>query len=148
MAHLPRRSNVPILNIDGFLARWFHARLNSHSGPILQTMSFAGSGTLMSVALVLGVFLLAYRRRWQALITLILSVPLGIVLGEVIKVIVRRPRPYVMGPFVDWAGYSFPSGHAISATLFYGFLVVWLCTRLKSKWWRALTAFSGILVTI
>src|SRR5438477_8025440 len=97
---------VSCLKIDHQLSTWFHSRLNASTGPFWEAISFAASGTLMFVTLVLSVLLLAGKRRWQSLVTLVLTVPCGILLGEGLKLIVRRQRPYLVGPFVNWSGYS------------------------------------------
>jgi undecaprenyl-diphosphatase len=54
-------------------------------------------------------------------------------LNEWIKVLVHRHRPFVDGPFVDWSGYSFASGHTIGATLLYGQLLLFVLPVIKSK---------------
>ena len=36
---------------------------------------------------------------------------LRLLLNEWLKLAVHRNRPFVEGPFVDWSGYSFASGH-------------------------------------
>ena len=46
-----------------------------------------------------------------SLVMLIIAVPGGMLLNEWLKVAVHRQRPFVEGPFVDWSGYSFASGH-------------------------------------
>jgi undecaprenyl-diphosphatase len=51
-------------------------------------------------------------------------------------------------PFVDWAGYSFPSGHAISATLLYGFLCISLFGIVRERHWRALTVAVSAVITL
>jgi membrane-associated phospholipid phosphatase len=137
-----------LTSLDHQLASWFHTRLDDSSGPMLQALSFAGGGTLMFITLVAGVLVLLRRRHWHALLTLILTVPCGILSGEAIKLIVQRQRPYLSGPFVDWSGYSFPSGHAISATLFYGILTMWLCPIVQARHWRVGIAVGAVLVTL
>ena len=134
--------------LDHQLATWFHAHLNGTTGPLWQAVSFTAGGTIMWVVLVSGVVLLACRKRWHALLTLVLTVPCGVLVGEGIKLLVQRQRPYLVGPFVDWAGYSFPSGHAISATLLYGFLCITLFRFVQSKPWRALEFFATVLITL
>ncbi len=136
------------LSVDHQLATWFHAHLNGSTGPIWQAISFIGGGSVMSVVLVAGVLFLTLKRRWHSLFTLVLTVPCGILAGEAIKLIVQRQRPYLVGPFVDWVGYSFPSGHAISATLLYGFLCVMLFRFVESKHWRALAAGATAVITL
>jgi len=147
-ALFPAYLALSIAAVDDRLARWFHARLNGLTGPAWQALSFAAGGKLMLVALVSAVLLLAYKRRWERLLTLVLTVPCGILIGEILKLIVRRPRPYLQGPFVDWVGYSFPSGHAISAPLFYGFLSIWLCSVIRARRWRAFGVCLSVLMTL
>jgi len=54
-------------------------------------------------------------------------------LNEGIKMLVHRQRPFLAGPFVDWSGYSFASGHTIGATLLYGQLALFVLPVVKSK---------------
>jgi undecaprenyl-diphosphatase len=61
-------------------------------------------------------------------VTLIVAVPGEMLLNECVKVLVHRHRPLVDGPFVDWSGYSFASGHTIGATLLYGQLLLFVLT--------------------
>src|SRR2546423_7107177 len=133
---------------DHQLATWFHARLNGTAGPLVQAISFAAGPALMFNVLVGGVLMLAWRRRWHALASLVLTVPCGVILGELLKLIVRRQRPYLVGPFVDWVGYSFPSGHAISATLLYGFLAVCLWRVIEGRHWRVVTVFLAAVMAM
>jgi undecaprenyl-diphosphatase len=67
-------------------------------------------------------------------------------LNELVKVLVHRHRPFVDGPFVDWSGYSFASGHTIGATLLYGQLLLFVLPALKARQWRILTVCSAALL--
>src|SRR5207248_6667831 len=81
---------------------------------------------------------------WLSLVTLIVAVPGGMLLNEWVKVLVHRQRPFIDGPFVDWSGYSFASGHTIGATLLYGQLLLLLLPVLKARHWRLLSMLSAI----
>ena len=74
---------------------------------------------------------------------LIVAVPGGMLLNEWLKLAVHRQRPFVEGPYVDWSGYSFASGHTIAATLLYGQLLLFLLPLLKTRHWRALCICSA-----
>jgi membrane-associated phospholipid phosphatase len=65
-------------------------------------------------------------------------------LNEWIKILVHRQRPFLDGPFVDWSGYSFASGHTIRATLLYGQLLLFIPPALKARHWRLLSILSAI----
>src|SRR5262249_450036 len=57
----------------------------------------------------------------------------GMLLNEWVKLLVHRHRPFVDGPFVNWSGYSFASGHTMGATLLYGQLLLFLLPLLKGR---------------
>ena len=75
---------------------------------------------------------------------LIVAVPGGMLLNEWVKVVVHRQRPFVDGPFVDWSGYSFASGHTIGATLLYGQLLLFVLPCLRARHWRLLSVLSAV----
>src|SRR5438034_10842272 len=85
-----------------------------------------------------------WKRWWPSLVTLIVAVPGGMMLNELVKQLVHRHRPFVDGPFVDWSGYSFASGHTIGVTLLYGQLALFILPALKARHWRLLSIFSAI----
>lgn len=63
-------------------------------------------------------------------------------LTQFLKLLIGRMRP-PDGARVLWDGYSFPSGHALGATVFYGFLLFLILRYSKNNWIRKL--FSAIL---
>ena len=89
---------------------------------------------------------LIWKRHWLSLFTLIVAVPGGMLLNELIKVVVHRPRPFLEGPFVDWSGYSFASGHTIGATLLYGQLALLLLPIVKARSGRAVMIGAAVLL--
>jgi len=58
------------------------------------------------------------RRAWGWLLALVLTVPAGSLVCEVLKDTFHRARPQWEHPLVAVAGFSFPSGHAMAATTF------------------------------
>ena len=139
----------PLVGPDQALATWFHSHLTPFFVAILRGLSEPASGEWIGVALFLGVSFFAWKRLWPSLATLIIAVPGGMLLNELIKVLVQRPRPFVEGPFVDWGGYSFASGHTIGATLLYGQLLLFLLPILKSRRYRAVAiGLASVLVLL
>jgi len=96
------------------------------------------------VVLVALVLFFAWKRWWASLVMLIVAVPGGMLLNEWLKLAVHRQRPFIEGPYVDWSGYSFASGHTIAATLLYGQLLLFLLPLLKTRHWRVLCIFSAV----
>ena len=139
-------SGDPLTLVDTQLAAWFH----THSTPLItQSMLIISGlqGTLgMSIyALLFGIFLMRTKQCYW-LLTLILTVPGGMLLNVLMKQIFQRARPSFTDPIITLTTYSFPSGHAAGATLFYGILAAFLVTHI-SKWrWRAVVVLVAILL--
>jgi membrane-associated phospholipid phosphatase len=129
---------------DQWLTSWFHSRLTPTFVSVLRAFSALGCGEWIGVVVFALALLFAWKRWWPSLVTLIVAVPGGMLLNEWVKMLVHRQRPFVNGPFVDWSGYSFASGHTIGATLLYGQLMVFILPSLKTRHWRLLSIFSAI----
>ncbi len=102
---------------------------------------------LVPVAATIGV--LAYRRlrTWRPMIILG-SVLLGsVVLYDIVKALVGRPRPDV-GPLVATAtGSSFPSGHVTQSAAVYGALAL-MITPLVSSWEQRVATWSTAILVV
>ena len=134
----------PLWSADHGIATWFHERLTPAFVTVLHAFAEFGSGEWIGIVLFGLVLFFAWKRSWPSLFTLIISVPGGMLLNEWLKLVVHRHRPFVEGPFVDWSGYSFASGHTIAATLLYGQLLLFVLPVLKARHWRLLCIFSAI----
>jgi undecaprenyl-diphosphatase len=114
------QEEITVLDLQ--IANWFNA---NHFEPMTSIM-LAISITHMMVGVLLMMAALAYHmwRKQQKywLWALLLSVPCGMLLNVFLKYVFQRSRPVFEEPLVTLATYSFPSGHASAATLFYGLL--------------------------
>src|SRR5947207_5480042 len=136
----------PLLGPDHQIANWFHAHLTQSVVTFLRALSEPGSGQWIGVVVFLGVLFFAWKKHWPSLATLVVAVPGGMLLNELVKVLVHRPRPFLAGWFVDWSGYSFASGHTIGATLLYGQLALFILPMMKRRRWRTLTVSGAALL--
>ena len=134
----------PLADPDHELAGWFHERLTPAFVSVLHAFTHFGSGEWIGLVMFGLVLFFVWKRWWPSLVTLIVAVPGGMLLNEWLKVLVHRERPFVDGPFVDWSGYSFASGHTIGATLLYGQLLLFVLPALKGRHWRLLSILSAI----
>ena len=129
----------PLAGTDHQVATWFHSHLSRAFVAVLHVFTEFGASESIGVVLFLVVVFFIWKRWWPSLVTLIVAVPGGMLLNEWIKVLVHRHRPFVDGPFVDWSGYSFASGHTIGATLLYGQLALFIVPAIKRRRWRIVT---------
>jgi membrane-associated phospholipid phosphatase len=133
----------PFAGLDHGIANWFHAHLTPVFVGVLRGFAELGASEWICVALSLLVLGFVWKRWWPSLVTLIIAVPGGMMLNELVKLLVHRHRPFADGWFVDWSGYSFASGHTIGATLLYGQLALFVLPSIKSRRWRAVTVSTA-----
>jgi membrane-associated phospholipid phosphatase len=138
----------PFQSTDQGIAIWFHEQLTPAFVSVLHGFTEFGSGEWIGIVLFALVLFFAWKRWWPSLVTLIVAVPGGMLLNEWLKILVHRHRPFLDGPFVDWSGYSFASGHTIGATLLYGQLLLFVLPVLKARHWRLLCIFSAISLVL
>jgi len=136
----------PLAGPDHEVAGWFHAHLTRTFVTVLRAFTEFGSSEWIGVVLFFMVLYFVWKRYWPSLVTLVVAVPGGMLLNEWVKILVHRQRPFLEGPFVDWSGYSFASGHTIGATLLYGQLALFVLPAMKARHWRRLTVASAALL--
>jgi len=135
-------------SIDTSIAVWLRAHLTPASADALLAVTTLGSELWVTSILLLTLAYLAWKRHWHKCAALLLTVPCGTLMGQLIKIAVQRPRPFLSGPTGDWGGYSFPSGHTLAATLLYGFLLFLLIPLAQRRRWRAALFVGGLLLIL
>lgn len=140
----------PLASADSGLATWFHAHLTPHFVTLLRALCEPGSSEWVAIVISCLVAFFVWKRSWPSLVTLVVAVPGGMLLNELVKILVHRHRPFVDGPFVDWSGYSFASGHTIGATLLYGQLLLFALPLIRSRRARrtVISAAATIVVLV
>jgi undecaprenyl-diphosphatase len=133
---------------DVAILRW----LGAHHTPALTTMAteLTPLGTGIVVLTIVGVstlFLWHTEHRVSAQL-LLTAVAGGIILNNALKLVFNRSRPDVFEWLTTASSSSFPSGHAMSATICYG-TVAYLVARLQDRRWsRVLTLMGAALLIL
>ena len=139
-------TNDPLARWDVTFARWLAERRTTAGVDFFRTMTWVGSpATAVVVGAVACAFL--YRRRRVVDAGLIVLVVGGAeLLNTTLKLAFHRQRPEVA--FVHLDTYSYPSGHAMMATAFYGALAYLLCRRLSGFWASVGVVAAAILLVV
>lgn len=119
---------------------------------VMQAISWPGytpQAFILVFGFLVGMYLLGLR--WEAVMTTVAGVGAD-VLDILVKLVVHRPRPSadLVHVFKNLTSYSFPSGHVVFYTGFFGFLWFLSFTLLKPSWKRTLLLilFGGLVVWI
>lgn len=100
--------------------------ITSRLTPLMKGVTFLGSSTFLLPAYVLLIIFYLFNKQRRRSIEILLIGSLGILLNYLMKLFYHRARP--AGPLISpLKSFSFPSGHAMSAFIFYGLLIylVW-----------------------
>ncbi len=124
----------PLTVLDAQLSNWLE--LHRTSGLTSTMLGITSLGDTVIVISVTSGFLiyLISRKRYYWTAAVASSVFGGMLLNRFLKLAFQRPRPYFENPILTFTDYSFPSGHTMAATVFFGVVAAYLVTRTQE--WR------------
>ena len=127
---------------------WVQQQITPVHTALMLLLTELGSTAVMVVLTASVAAVLVLRRSDYWLARLGLTVPGCMLLNEVLKYLFHRSRPFLAHPLVKLETYSFPSGHAVSATVFYGFLAILLCSSVPSKVGRVVIRLGAMALIL
>lgn len=137
---------VFLLQLDLYINDFF---LKYATDPYLNVMNYITNIfspttiTLASFAFIL--YFISNRKYYFATVST-LSIGGGYVFTFLIKNLVMRLRPE--NAFIDAVGYSFPSGHAVAATIFFTLLIYFFIVKIKSMHTRELLISVCVIIIL
>jgi membrane-associated phospholipid phosphatase len=141
------RTSGPLIAVDVSLYNQWHSQAVDASARINELMLlgfFLGKEFIQVFFVILGLYLL-YKRLRLELALLLVGSGGGSMLWRALNILFDRPRPpEQLGIFVG--NPSFPSGHAMSAILFYGLLAYLLVPVMPSRFWKWLIVIVMLLL--
>lgn len=140
----------PLTIVDRILAGWLHVHARPSVTPAMLLIAELAGPRMITIGALVTALALTVMRRWHWLLSLVLVVPGGVILNELLKLAFRRARPSFDTPILVLNDYGFPSGHTMIATLFYGYLALFLVKTLRGWRWRALVMIivGGLIMLI
>ena len=133
---------------DEAVLRWMGAHHTKLLDAAMLEITALGTGTVvLMIVCISALFLALTRHRYSALLLLVATAG-GIGLNLVLKIFFDRPRPSVIVWGTTAVSSSFPSGHAMSATIVYS-TVAYLAARLyRHAWQRWITMLIAAVVIV
>lgn len=141
----------PVTQVDQSIAEAINAWI--HESEVLVGLSFflsfLGSPVWFYVTIGLSAYWFLRKGYWRVAVFMAATPLIGGAISTVVKILVDRPRPQLDEPIAEALGKSFPSGHAMAATVGYGTLLLAFLPLLPSPWKpRAIAAYVAIVVSI
>ena len=133
------------------------ARLRSLTFPplvaLLTVVSIFGGAAMSALLVAFASLFFAWQRRWWEIWFILASTASAGILGGIIRVLFHRTRP-TLGPATGllWplaSRYSFPSGHALFYTSFFGALAYLLWARFSGRArWAGIAVCLALIVLV
>ncbi|MGI9862180.1 phosphatase PAP2 family protein [Moorella naiadis] len=118
-----------IQHLDEQVLKWLMVYRNPAATIFFQGITFFGTSLFFFPATTIVVIILVMDRDWRGCAALLLTMNGAWALMEGLKAFYQRPRP-TLGPLEQVPGFSFPSGHALMGTVFFGLLALMLLKKI------------------
>lgn len=131
------------LTIDDQVHSFIRNSANNNMDKVMKVFTFFGSGTfIVLLTLILLIVYLVKHKKNKAYIVGG-AIALSTIVNNIIKLIIRRPRPEYIT--VVEKSFSYPSGHVMAATTLYG-VIIYLISKSDLK--KSLKTLYSILLVI
>ena len=111
---------------------------------ILYIITNIGSTLGVAIVLVLLAVIFMKKKSLSDFKYVVSNVCIGVILMKILKHIIKRVRP--SWKWIVQGGFSYPSGHTISAILLYGTLILLVNRKLNSKYKKYIMGFLYIMI--
>lgn len=134
------------LNIDSHMENFFLSIRSPWGVDFFSTVTWLGEWKLVIFLVILALALFWLKGKKEYILSFLITVGGAEISGQVIKILFHRARPD--GGLGVENTFSFPSGHALIATAFYGFLVYYFWRVAKNKAQKYLCLGVGLFLIL
>ena len=111
---------------------------------VLYIITNIGSTLGVVIVLILLAIIFMRKKSLSDFKYVVSNVGIGVILMKLLKHIIKRVRP--SWKWIVQGGFSYPSGHTISAILLYGTLILLVNKKLNSKYKKYIIAFLSVMI--
>lgn len=136
---------------DGWITQFdllLNARIAFIQSPVLTNLVLFISSILspasLSIFSIVFFGFLIYKKNLRYSSILLFGIAVGWIIGFLLKLAIQRERPE--NALIEASGYSFPSGHATIAIIFFSLIIIFLKDYVKNKTSRSI--FSAICIVL
>lgn len=142
-------SGDPLTVVDAEIALWLHLHATPTLTDAMKSITLLASWPVVTGICLFMATYFVWKRSHYRLLALTLTIPVGMLLNALLKLAFHRSRPTWDDPILMIENFSFPSGHAMMATLLYGFLAAFGVRKAQAWRRRVLTVLAaGMLIVL
>ena len=113
--------------------------------PLYVITTLASTVGIISI-LIITMIIFMKQKKLSDFKYVVINVVTGTVFMQVIKHLIRRPRP--SWKWITQGGFSYPSGHTISAFLLYGTLILLVNKRIQGNLKKVLIVLFSLMIVL
>lgn len=133
--------NNKFINIDDSVHNFVMRFYSEMTTKFMKVFTFLGSTPFIILLCVLVFVILIYKKQKEYAYKCVGILVISTLINNIVKVIVRRPRPEYITVVENT--FSYPSGHTMASVTLYGFLIYFILKSKISKTYKII--FSVIL---
>ena len=137
-------STKETLMIDNYMYRLIAETITPQKTKVLKIIT-----TMVSPFVILplvGLMFVFIKNKFVGLCMALNTVSIYVI-NNLAKLIFLRPRPTNL-QLIKENGYSYPSGHAMIAAAFYGFIIYLVCSRINNKYFKLFITIILIILIL
>src|SRR5574344_2874119 len=136
---------VPMLSMDKYMYALLVIELRNNTlTTIMKMITFMGSAYFLGAFIIISFIFIKNKKIPLCFLINLVTITL---LNQTLKIIIKRPRP-IGYRLINETGYSFPSGHAMVSTAFYGYLIYIAYKNIENKTIRNITSIALTILVI
>ena len=137
--------DAEIASFDSYIYHTISSFKTNTFTNVLKVITMFGSAEVL-IGITVILFMLLKNKKVGACIAFNLII-IGAI-NQVLKLLVQRPRPEGFR-LIEETGYSFPSGHSMASTAFYGLMIYLVFKNVKNKTAKTIIcALLGLLIIL
>ena len=137
-------SSSTMMDLDLTINLWMAHNVNPVLVQVANVVSDVLSPWTLGGACVLFAAWYAYKRYWSHVYIFLIACPIGLIFDYVLKFQIARGRPLNMLTILT--DYSFPSGHAVAASIFFTLSVYFFSRYIKNHYLKELFLVANVLL--
>jgi len=132
--------------VDADINEWLHARNSPGTTTFFLLISQLHKNLSIAIVTMAVCAYLWSKRLRSEMLTFVIAVFGGMLLNVALKLAFARARPHFEDPILTLRTFSFPSGHTMAATVFYGSLCVLVVSRVSNCSLRVAAILMAVLL--
>lgn len=138
--------NKEVITFDSTLVHLIYTFRNPYMTSIMKILTFIGGPTVTIILAVLITLTILRKHKKDALI-FSFTLLFGMLLNLLLKDLFHRSRPLFL-PLAHETSYSFPSGHAMNAFIFYTCISFIILRKMKNRKLSFMLMFLSVLMIL